>query len=355
MRPQRLWQRLTLLTVLGYEALGALVGGALLLATPDGRSMNIPVAVLHGAFRDFRIPGGILFALGLLSAAAFLGVLRRHRWDWLGAGLALGGWAVWFFVEIVIVDELVWLHAMWGLPVILGGVAALPLLPFRPATMRDAWLASGVLSSLLYVAMNVFVPAEWPDYHVASQTVSELSAVGAPTRPLWVVLGMLYTLLVTGFGWGVSMAAGADRRLRIAGLLIAVYGALGLVWPFAPMHLREVLASGGGDVRDTLHIGLGVATELLYLLALGLAAAALGRGFRAYSLATFVVLLACGVMTFREAPAVGANRPTPLIGVWERINIGVFLLWVIVLAVALLVRGHRREQRLPPHALAQPA
>jgi hypothetical protein len=31
-----------------------------------------------------------------------------------------------------------------------------------------------------------------------------------------------------------------------------------------------------------------------------------------------------------------ANLPTPLIGVWERINIGVFLLWVVMLAIALL-------------------
>jgi hypothetical protein len=353
MRPHERWQRITLLTVLGYEGLGGLAGGALLVARPDGSAMSIPLAVLHGVFRDFLIPGVILFGMGLLSVAAFVGVLRRYRWDWLGASLALGGWAVWFFVEIVIVDELVWLHAMWGLPVVLGGAAAVPLLPFRATTMRDVWLACGALSSLLYVAMNIVVPTQWPDYHLASQTVSELSAVGAPTRPLWVVLGMLYTVLVTGFGWGVRMAAGGDRRLRIAGILIAVYGALGLVWPFAPMHLRPVLASGGGTASDTLHIALGAATEIIYLLALGFAAAALGSAFRLYSLATFVVLLACGIMAFREAPAVGANRPTPLIGVWERINIGVFLLWVIVLAIALLVRGHTRAHRAPAGALAQ--
>ena len=30
------------------------------------------------------------------------------------------------------------------------------------------------------------------------------------------------------------------------------------------------------------------------------------------------------------------RRFTPWIGVWERINIGVFLLWIVVLATALL-------------------
>jgi hypothetical protein len=47
-------------------------------------------------------------------------------------------------------------------------------------------------------------------------------------------------------------------------------------------------------------------------------------------------LLVFGVLTFRDAPRIVANLPTPLIGVWERINIGVFLLWVVALAIALL-------------------
>jgi hypothetical protein len=31
-----------------------------------------------------------------------------------------------------------------------------------------------------------------------------------------------------------------------------------------------------------------------------------------------------------------ANLPTPWMGVWERIGIGVFMVWVVVLATALL-------------------
>jgi len=351
---QRTWQRVTLLTILGYEGAGALVGGALLVGQPDGRTMDMPVSLMRGTFRDFLIPGLILFGLGLLNVAAFVGVLLKRRWDWLGAGVALGGLAVWFFVEILILGELHWLHVMWGFPVLLGIAVALPLLPFRSATLRDAWLVCGVLSSLLYVAMNIIVPRQWPGFDSASRVVSELSAVGAPTRPLWVVLGMAYTLLVTVFGWGVVMAAEHNRRLRVAGILIAIYGAMGVAWPFAPMHLREALAAGGGDLRDTMHIAFGVATEIIYLLALGFAGAALGKAFRLYSLATFVVLLAFGVLAFRDAPRLSTNQPTPLIGVWERINIAVFLVWVIVLALALLRRAHPSRPRARLHQL-QPA
>jgi len=37
---QPIWQRITLLIVLGYEGLGALAGGSLLVAAPDGRLME---------------------------------------------------------------------------------------------------------------------------------------------------------------------------------------------------------------------------------------------------------------------------------------------------------------------------
>ncbi len=101
----------------------------LLAVAPDGRLMDMPVEILHGFFPNFFIPGLILIALGILNCAAFVAVWRRTRTDWLFAGLALGGLIVWFTVEIVVLGELHWLHAMWGLPVLLGAFMALPLIP----------------------------------------------------------------------------------------------------------------------------------------------------------------------------------------------------------------------------------
>ncbi|HEY9489934.1 MAG TPA: DUF998 domain-containing protein [Chryseosolibacter sp.] len=331
---QRKWQRVTLLGVLGYEAAGSLLGGSLLVVAPDGRLMDMPVDIMHGAFPDFLIPGIILFGLGILNTAAFISVLRRTRFDWLISCLALGGLAIWFWVEIAILLDLHWLHLMWGLPVLLGGVVAMPLIPSR--YIQEALLFCGIISSLLYVAVNIIVPMYWDSYDVASQTVSELSAIGAPTRELWTVLCTPYTFLMIAFAWGVWISSKQNRNMRIAGGLLLAYGAVGLFWPFAPMHLRESLASGGGTFSDTMHIALGAVTEVIFLLALGFAAVALGKPFRYYSIATFVVLLVFGVLTFLDAPGIAANQPTPLIGIWERINIGVFLLWVVVLAIILL-------------------
>jgi hypothetical protein len=275
--------------------------------------------------------------------------------DWLLAGLALGGFAIWFLVEIAIVRELVWLHTMWGLPVALGLVAAAPLVPLGPEAKRELWLACGIASSLLYAAMNLIGSWQWPGYSSASRVVSELSAVGAPSRPLWVVLGLFYTLLAIAFGWGVVTSAGDNKRLRIAGVLLVVYGALGVLSPFTPMHQREVLAASGATVSDTLHLVMATAIVVLFLAAVAFAAGAVGKTFRAYSVTTLILLVAFAIPIFREAPRVNANLPTPFIGVWERLDIAAFLVWVGVLALALLGRGHAKEARAPLRAAGQPA
>jgi hypothetical protein len=156
--------------------------------------------------------------------------------------------------------------------------------------LRKALLICGILSSLLYAAMTVFIAMWWEGYSSSSQTISELSAIGAPTRSLWVLPGAIYTVLVTAFGWGVWKSADRIRALRIVGGLIIAYGSLGLLWPFAPMHLRETLAVGGSTLSDTMHIVLSSVTVLLMLLAIGFgAAAAFGKWFRFYSIATLVV------------------------------------------------------------------
>jgi hypothetical protein len=205
-------------------------------------------------------------------------------------------------------------------------------------SLKNILLIGGIFSSLLYVAMNIFVAMQYPGYNSAAYTVSELSAIGAPTRSLWTGWAVVYTLLVAAFGWGIFKSAGENRAVKIMGALILIYGALGIGWHFAPMHQREVLAAGGGTVSDTMHLVLAFVTVLLMLMAIGFGAAAFGETFRFYSIISLVMLLIFGILTGLEAPNVESNQPTPLIGIWERINIGIFLIWVVVLAVLLLRR-----------------
>jgi hypothetical protein len=110
---------------------------------------------------------------------------------------------------------------------------------------------------VLNIVMNVFVPMLYAGYSVTSQTVSDLFAIGAPTRSLWVALGALYALLVVAFGIGVP----------------------------------------------------------------------------------------AGALTGGDATRLPANLPTPWVGMWERISVAAFMVWLIVFAVSLLRREAARARR----------
>jgi len=198
---------------------------------------------------------------------------------------------------------------------------------------RKILLLCGIASSVLFALMIWTIRYE--GYSLMSQVPSELTAIGAPTRALWAPLGWIYTVLMAAFGVGLWKSAGRNRAVRVVGGLILAQASLGFLWPFAAMHQRDVLAAGGGTFSDTLHVVLGGATVFLMFFAIGFGATAFGRRFRLYSIATIVVLLAFGALTFTEAPKLDANLPTPWIGLWERINISAFLLWVAVLVIRM--------------------
>jgi hypothetical protein len=207
--------------------------------------------------------------------------------------------------------------------------------PDRGAQLRRALLGCGIASSVVYIAANVIASLVWPSYSSTSQTISELSAIDAPSRSTWLPLGLAYDVLLIGFGIGVWQCA-RTRSLKITSAMLIAIGVLGTFWP--PMHLRGSVAT----LTDTLHIAFAGVTSLLILLAVGFGAAAMGPRFRAYSIATIAVLLVSGVLTSFQAPGVAANAPTPWIGVYERIDVAAYLLWIAVLAVAI-VRSRRYE------------
>ena len=288
----------------------------------------------RGAFRTYTVATiAFSFVLAVIGFSYVSAVVANEPTPWMGATERAAQYAtnLWYAVfAVVLLRE--------------GRSAQASAEASGEGSSRFA-LACGLASALLYATMLVVVPLVWSEYSSASQTVSELSAIDAPTRPLWVPLGVVWTLLYGVFGWGVWRAAGSSRALRIAGGSILASALVGIFWP--PMHLREVLAAGGATLTDTLHIVWTAANGVLTLVAMGFAAAALGRGFRIYSIVSMAVVVVAGALTSMSAPQLQAGLPTPWIGVWERVNIAAWLLWVAVLSVTLLWR----RMLQPGHAL----
>jgi len=196
--------------------------------------------------------------------------------------------------------------------------------------MRRKLLMCGILSSIFYAGINAFIPLLFHGYSYSSHTVSELSAIGAPTRQIWVPLAFVYMLLFAAFGFGVLKAANGNRRLRTLAIIIFAYCAWNFYWP--PMHQRGTVTS----LTDTLHIVWASVTVVLMMLMMGFGAAALGTKFRFYTITTMILLMGFGYLTGLQAPKIPDNLPTPLLGIWERILIGLFMFWVIALSITLL-------------------
>ena len=123
--------------------------------------------------------------------------------------------------------------------------------------------------------MNAFIPMRYKGYKIASQTVSELSAIGAPTRTLWVLSATVYSLLLMALGASVIKSSHGNKSLRIVGILILSQAITGLYWP--PMHQREVIAAGGATLSDRLHIAWAMVTVPFMLLTMIFGAAAFGK------------------------------------------------------------------------------
>ena len=86
---------------------------------------------------------------------------------------------------------------------------------------RKFLLACGVLSSAAYLCADVFGSLRWEGYSVVDQTISELAAIGSPSRALMLWFFAAYNVLVIAFASGVWLSA--DRiDPRRAGNAIAV-------------------------------------------------------------------------------------------------------------------------------------
>lgn len=187
-------------------------------------------------------------------------------------------------------------------------------------------------ASLLKIGTDILAGFLWEGYNFTSRSISDLSAIGAPTRPLVVPLDLMADIFLTAFALGVWLLASGNRALRItAGMLIgnAVFLLIGVFFPF---HLNEAISSVT-NTTNTIIIGVSV---LFLLLAIGFGSAAYRNWFRFYSIGTFLVFLVEDIWATWATPFVLAGQRGPLVGIQERTMLYGYLLWIVVLAVVLL-------------------
>ena len=216
---------------------------------------------------------------------------------------------------------------------------------------RKLLLSCGIASSIVYVAMDLLGARAWDGYSYVDQTVSELAALDAPSRPVAQPLAMIYNLLLIPFAAGVAASAARARSLRIAAAAIAGIGLVGVIAAFFPIQMR---GAGTWTINETMHVTLTAITVVLIVVAMGSGAQASGDNFLVYSMTSIAVTVMAGAITSMNGPNLAANLPTPWMGVMERISIFAYLAWVAALAVVLIpaadstvspyLRGHHASR-----------
>jgi len=204
------------------------------------------------------------------------------------------------------------------------------------AGLKSVLITCGIISSLIYVVTDIISSALWSDYSYTAQTFSELIAVDAPTRPYVAAMSVIYALLVYAYGTGIWLIADGKRTLRIAAVLIIAKEILGLVATFFfPIHLRGV----EGNYSDIMHGVFTIVGVFLCMLPAMIAGAAEFKGrFRYYTIVTIILFVGFGVLAGLHQPNYVLNLPTPMMGIYERINIYGYLLWIILFAKVLAPR-----------------
>ena len=106
----------TLLFILiTFIAASAILSGLLMMSSPYGEILNLPLSLLEGTpFKDYLIPGLLLTTIvGGTNLLAILYNLQRHanRYNWaMASGIVISGWII---TQMILIGTLHWLHFIY--------------------------------------------------------------------------------------------------------------------------------------------------------------------------------------------------------------------------------------------------
>ena len=107
-------KRIVAITLLLIIAINALAAGYSFIVEPSGEGLGMNTGYLeHAPFRDFFIPGLVLFVvngiLSLIVAGLSIGRKRHHEDLIYTQGVLLSGWII---VQIIMLRDFNWMHAV---------------------------------------------------------------------------------------------------------------------------------------------------------------------------------------------------------------------------------------------------
>jgi len=200
--------------------------------------------------------------------------------------------------------------------------------------MKRSLYILGILTPLFYIFNVVLGGALWPGYSHVRQAISELTMAGVPNLALMDALFTIYGFMLLAFSLGFSLRWGraGNRPLTISGIALVACAAAGLAMKFFRQDpIGEPLTFTG-----TMHLILAGVTSLGTIFAIFFAAAGFRKLPYAGDLRVFSLVMGAIVLVSGGLTAAGTTQLPAIFGILERITIGAFMLWLLVISLSLL-------------------
>lgn len=115
-----------LFLLVSFIAVTSTVSGLMMISSPDGGILSLPLSLLQGTpFRNYLLPGILLVGLvGSVNIVAVYTNISRNisRYNWsIAGGVMITGWII---VQMIVVQSMHWLHFVYlgtGVLIILTG------------------------------------------------------------------------------------------------------------------------------------------------------------------------------------------------------------------------------------------
>lgn len=199
---------------------------------------------------------------------------------------------------------------------------------------RKILVSCGVVAPILYIITAIVGAALRPDdYSHIVNAISELLSNGAPNKAILDIVFNVYNALLLAFAIGAYSALKNFPRISQVsmGVLIGIQ-ILSFSWGFFPMDPLGAEATFAGTMHNILGGVVALATIIMPLL-MGLGVRRLDdfNRYAVYSFISSAVIFISGL-----TGVILAGQGIHLFGLFERITIGSYEVWIFVTALRLL-------------------
>jgi hypothetical membrane protein len=199
--------------------------------------------------------------------------------------------------------------------------------------MKKVYALFGIIGPLIYILAVFIGGAIRHDYSAIYNAVSELTMANAPNKLLLDILFGIYNVFLLIFGLGAYLDSSINsKKYDTATIMLVIIGILGLLVLIFTQDPRGSPAT----LHGTLHIllsGLTAALTIISVVLVGISFKKYSniKGFSWYSYITATLIFISGGIGAVSLANNGAYG-----GLFERITIFLFMIWVISLSYIIL-------------------